>query len=89
MIVGILKEPPRENRVSLLPEQAEVLLNKKVQILVETGAGSTAFATDELYAAKGAKITTRTEVLSKSDVLLSIQLLTYTDLESIAPSAAL
>lgn len=89
MIVGILKEPPGENRVSLLPEQAEVLLNKKVHVLVETGAGSNAFSTDELYAAKGAKITTRNEVLSKSDVLLSIQLLTETDLESIAPSAAL
>ena len=89
MIVGILKEPPGENRVSLLPEQAEVLLNKKVQVLVETGAGNNAFSIDELYAAKGAKITSRNEVLSKSDVLLSIQLLSETDLENVTPSGVL
>ena len=89
MIVGILKEPPGENRVSLLPDQAEVLINKNVQVLVETGAGSNAFSNDELYIAKGATIGNRTEVLSKSDVLLSIQLLTAADLESTAPSAVL
>ena len=89
MIVGILKEPPGENRVSLLPEQAEVLLNKKVQVLVETGAGNNAFSIDELYAVKGAKITSRNEVLSKSDVLLSIQLLSETDLENVTPSGVL
>ena len=49
MIAGILKEPPGENRVSLLPEQAEILINKKVKVLVETGAGETAFAGDALY----------------------------------------
>ncbi len=53
MTIGILKEPNGENRVSLLPEQAESLIKKQVNILVETGAGSNAFANDEVYTKKG------------------------------------
>ncbi|MCY7422427.1 MAG: Re/Si-specific NAD(P)(+) transhydrogenase subunit alpha [Chitinophagaceae bacterium] len=89
MILGILKEPPGENRVSLLPDQAELLLNKKVQVIVEAGAGSNAFSTDELYVEKGATIGSRTEVLSKSDVLLSIQMPTDSDLQNVDSSTVL
>ncbi len=89
MIVGILKEPSGENRVSLLPDQAEVLLNKKVQVMVEAGAGVNAFTNDELYLAKGAIIASRQEVLSKSDVLLSIQMLTDSDLQNVDSSTVL
>lgn len=89
MIVGILKEPSGENRVSLLPDQAEVLLNKKVRVIVETGAGVNAFSNDELYIAKGAVIASRQEVLSKSDVLLTIQMPTDSDLQNINSSIVL
>jgi len=47
MIAGILKEPKGENRVTLLPEQAEALLKKNVTVWVESGAGASAFAADE------------------------------------------
>ncbi len=52
MTIGILKEPEGENRVSLLPEQAEVLLKKKVNVLLENGAGNNAYANDESYIKK-------------------------------------
>ncbi|MEJ7827059.1 MAG: Re/Si-specific NAD(P)(+) transhydrogenase subunit alpha [Segetibacter sp.] len=79
MTIGILKEPAGENRVSLLPEQAAVLLNKKVQVLVEEGAGTNAFADDIMYTSIGAKVVSRNEVLQKSEVILSIQLLSPKD----------
>ena len=37
MIVGILQEPNGENRVSLLPDQVQVLLKKNVQVIVRDG----------------------------------------------------
>ncbi len=89
MIAGILKEPPGENRVSLLPEQAEILLNKKVKVLVETGAGDTAFAGDALYSHKGAEIANRSAVLQQSDLLLSIQPLSADDIACLKPGTLL
>lgn len=72
MIVGILKEPLGENRVSLLPEQVETLTKKNIQVIVEVDAGKNAFASNELYIAKGASMANRNEVLAKADLLLCI-----------------
>lgn len=72
MIVGILKEPQGENRVSLLPEQVETLTKKNIEVIIEDGAGEKAFASNDAYKAKGASIASRSEVLSKADLLLFI-----------------
>ncbi len=74
MIIGILKEPQGENRVSLLPEQVETLIKKNIQVIVEDGAGANAFSSNDLYKAKGATITTRSEVMQQADMLLCINL---------------
>ena len=55
MIVGIVKEKAGESRVSLLPEQADALLKRKVNILIEKGAGEQAYASDGAYEAKNIK----------------------------------
>ncbi len=89
MIVGILKEPSGENRVSLLPDQAAILIAKQVGVLVEAHAGSAASAIDDLYASKGAKIAPRSEVLSQSDVVLSIQMPADADVEKLKPGSVL
>ena len=52
-IIGILKEPEGENRVVALPEIAAQLVKMNFQVLVESGAGSKAFASDEDYKAQG------------------------------------
>ena len=80
MTIGILKEPAGENRVSLLPEQAEVLVKKNIKVLVEAGAGTNAFATDSAYKQKGVETAPRDIVLSNSDLLLSFQLLNSEDI---------
>ena len=46
MIIGILKEPAFETRVSLLPEHVTALKKNNIEVVVEQHAGATAFATD-------------------------------------------
>src|SRR5680860_231532 len=73
MILGLLKEHGTETRVVLLPETVKAFTDLKVQVLVEKGAGETAFASDEDYEVIGAKIVTRAEVFKQAEVLLQIQ----------------
>lgn len=72
MIVGILKEPSPETRVSLLPEAVTQLTKKGITVLVEAGAGVKASATDNDYETAGAKISSAQEIVSSSDLILSI-----------------
>lgn len=72
MIIGVLKEPESDNRISLLPEATKILDKLKVKMLVESGAGERAMATDEEYISAGASINTRQNVIANSDVLLTI-----------------
>lgn len=72
MKIGVLKEPVPETRVSVLPEHIAIFKKINVDVIVETNAGEKAFATDKKYVEAGAKIAPRSEVLSSSDILLSI-----------------
>ena len=72
MIIGVLKEPEFEKRVSILPEAVKTLKNLKTEIVVEKNAGGNAFAFDEEYQDAGAEILERNKVIEKSDLLLSI-----------------
>jgi NAD(P) transhydrogenase subunit alpha len=72
MIVGILKEPEQETRVSLLPDAVSQLSKKGLQVMVENGAGEKASAFDKDYQTAGAEVTSANEVASKADLLLSI-----------------
>ncbi|WP_347841388.1 NAD(P) transhydrogenase subunit alpha [uncultured Draconibacterium sp.] len=73
MILGLLKEHGIETRVALLPETVKAFTDLKVEVLVEQGAGETAFASDADYEAVGGKPVSRDEVFEKADVLLQIQ----------------
>ena len=72
MIAGILKETGKENRVALLPGEAAALKKLGLDLMVEQGAGERAFAPDGEYQAAGALPAKRAEILSKADLLLSI-----------------
>ncbi len=74
MTIGILKEPAGENRVSALPDIAGNFIKMNVQVCVEDGAGANAFATNADYEKVGAVIGSRADVISKSDIILSIQI---------------
>ncbi len=83
MIIGVLKEPFPETRVSLLPEHIALLKKLNVEVCVEEGAGDTAFATPEKYAEAGAQVMNRGEVLNKADLVLSLNNFTATDIDAL------
>ena len=74
MIIGVLKEPQGENRVSLLPEAVSTLTKKGITVLVEKDAGLNAFATDNDYEAAGAKVSDSNEIAATAEIILCIQL---------------
>jgi len=79
--LGILKETtPGETRVALLPESLKNLLAQGIQILVESGAGRAAGASDEAYIAAGATVTgDRPSILGEADVLPVVNALSPSD----------
>jgi len=72
MVVGILKEPSFETRVSLLPEAVAQLTKKGIQVTIESDAGERASASNSDYEKAGAKIASASEVVSSSDIILAI-----------------
>ena len=87
MILGILKETNNDKRVSLLPEQAAVLVAKQVNVVVETGAGNAAYAADATYTDKNVSVKDRATVLSTSDLVLSINPLSASEMAQLKPGA--
>lgn len=87
MILGILKETNNDKRVSLLPEQAAVLVAKQVNVVVETGAGNAAYAADATYTEKNVSVKDRATVLSTSDLVLSINPLSASEMAQLKPGA--
>lgn len=72
MTIGLLQEPAPETRVSLLPEHIGFLLKKGFKVLVQSDAGKRAYAINEAYQQKGAKVLSRHEVVSQSDIILNM-----------------
>ena len=87
MILGILKETNNDKRVSLLPEQAAVLVAKQVSVIVETGAGDAAYASDATYTDKNVTVKDRATVLSTADLVLSINPLSSAEMAQLKPGA--
>ncbi|WP_346860221.1 NAD(P) transhydrogenase subunit alpha [uncultured Draconibacterium sp.] len=86
MILGLLKEYGTESRVALLPETVKAFTDLKVKVLVEQGAGETAFASDADYEAVGANVVARADVFAQAEVLLQIQPPAEGDTEKIKDS---
>jgi NAD(P) transhydrogenase subunit alpha len=83
MIIGVLKEPSPETRVSLLPEHIAILKKWNVDVYIENNAGVTAFANDEKYTEAGAAIKSRGEVLQSSDFIVSINALPQSEIANL------
>src|SRR5919112_708331 len=72
MIIGVLKEPSFETRVSLLPEAVATLTKKGITVWIEQEAGNKAFASDSDYEKAGAAISNATAIAEKADIILAI-----------------
>jgi H+-translocating NAD(P) transhydrogenase subunit alpha len=71
--IGVVKETaPGECRVALVPAVVSTLVTADTKVLVETGAGSAATFPDSAYAAAGADVVSRAEVLAAADVLVCV-----------------
>ncbi|HAZ92759.1 MAG: Re/Si-specific NAD(P)(+) transhydrogenase subunit alpha [Chitinophagaceae bacterium] len=75
MIIGVLKEPVPEKRVSLLPEHIAGFTKLNCKVFIERGAGNNACTSDENYLQSGANIVSREEVLEQAQIILSINAL--------------
>jgi NAD(P) transhydrogenase subunit alpha len=72
MIIGVLKEPFPETRVSLLPEHVTFLKKWKGEVMVEDTAGASAFASNSSYETSGAIIASRKKILETATIILSV-----------------
>lgn len=72
--IAVLKEQaPGENRVSATPETVKKLIALGAQVAVEAGAGAAAAIADADYAAAGATLGSRKDVVAKAEILLGVQ----------------
>jgi NAD(P) transhydrogenase subunit alpha len=75
MLIAVPRElAPGERRVALVPETVKRLVGKKIDVVVESGAGAASNATDDVYRAAGARVEASAAALyAAGDVLLKIQ----------------
>ena len=74
MKVGIPKETwPGETRVAVIPAAVPGLLKAGLEVAVETGAGTAAGFTDEMYRAQGAALVSRPDLFKASDIVLQVR----------------
>jgi NAD(P) transhydrogenase subunit alpha len=72
MIIGVLKEPVPESRVSLVAETVQAMVKKGWEVWVEPSAGEQAWQSNESYLQSGAQLKSRSEVLQSADIILCI-----------------
>lgn len=72
MVVGILKEAGTEKRVAMLPGEVAALKKLGIDVIIETGAGEKAFASDAAYLKAGGVVAARKDAISGSSMILSV-----------------
>jgi H+-translocating NAD(P) transhydrogenase subunit alpha len=74
MKVGIPKETwPGETRVAVIPAAVPGLLKAGLEVAVESGAGTAAGFTDDMYRAQGAALVSRPDLFKASDIVLQVR----------------
>jgi NAD(P) transhydrogenase subunit alpha len=74
MIVAVAKETfPGENRVALVPSAVGALVKAGLEVLIESGSGSSAGFPDPRYVDKGAKIVASRDEVFAADVVLQVR----------------
>jgi H+-translocating NAD(P) transhydrogenase subunit alpha len=73
MKVAVVKESaPGERRVALVPEMIARLRGAGLDVLVESGAGDSAWLADSAYAEAGATVVSRAELLADADLIVMV-----------------
>ena len=72
MKIAVLKEAAGETRCAAIPETVKKFIALGAEFAVERGAGEGASIPDEEFAAAGASLGTRAEVLKGAGIVLSV-----------------
>jgi NAD(P) transhydrogenase subunit alpha len=91
MQIAVLKEiATNETRVALVPESVKKLIALKASVMVESGAGLYAGASDDDYKAAGAMIShDRTTLLGSADILVAVNRPAESDINMLKTGAVL
>jgi len=91
MKIGVVRESAvGERRVAIVPDSVAAL--KKLgfdEVLVESGAGASAFHDDDAYSRAGARVFTDASALAEADVIAAVQRLRDESLEALREGAVL
>ncbi|MDQ3394551.1 MAG: Re/Si-specific NAD(P)(+) transhydrogenase subunit alpha [Bacteroidota bacterium] len=79
MHIGILNEV-NDARVALIPDIVKQLVNDKNQVNVEINAGNSSYFSNQDYTDAGAQVLPRQQVLSQSEIIITLSPLEETDL---------
>lgn len=82
IIIGVLKEPDQETRVSLVPDIAAAFVKNNITVLIESDAGAKAYHNNQQYEKAGATVASRATILQQAQILLSINPPTDEDLKT-------
>jgi NAD(P) transhydrogenase subunit alpha len=76
LTIGIPKESfPGERRVAIAPRHCDVFAKFGVDVVVEQSAGVEAGFSDEQYAGRGARVTSRADVFKSASVIVQVRCL--------------
>jgi NAD(P) transhydrogenase subunit alpha len=88
-VAAVKESTPGERRVALVPEAIGRLKQAGADVLIETGAGTGAWFSDDAYADAGAVVAGRDEILSQASVILYVGKPPEADLSALRPGQAI
>jgi NAD(P) transhydrogenase subunit alpha len=90
MRIAVRKEGESERRVAVVPDSVKRLAAKKIDVSVESGAGSRSFAADDEYRTGGARIDTSVQaLLADADAVVQIRPPSVDDVKTLKEGSAL
>jgi alanine dehydrogenase len=90
LFIGIPKEISlMENRVALVPEAVQLLVNNGHRVVIETEAGKASNFEDNEYSEAGAKIAYTTREVYEADIILKVEPLSDEEMEFLKPKQIL
>jgi alanine dehydrogenase len=90
LFIGIPKEiSMQENRVALVPQAVQLLVNNGHRVVVETGAGKASNFEDNEYSESGASIAYSTKEVYEADIILKVEPLSDEEMEFLKPKQVL
>ncbi len=88
-VAAVKESTPGERRVALVPEAIGRLKQAGADVLIETGAGTGAWFSDDAYADAGAVVAGRDEILAQATVILYVGKPPEADLSALRPGQAI